>query len=118
MDLPTAVKSYQFGERAKSELIISSQLCIALTGFSDSERAGGRRMLLMLMESVRNELLFAVKSTGQPEFKKAIDFLNEAISLTESNQPDLASGKIAMAISASTTPAQEAWQVLEKNGLV
>jgi hypothetical protein len=110
MDPATAVKSYQFGERAKSELIISSQLCLALAGFSDSERAGGKRMLLLLLESVRNELQFAVKSTGQSEFKRAIDFLSEAISL-------VASAKIAMAISASTTPAQEAWQVLEKNGL-
>jgi hypothetical protein len=118
MDPATAVKSYQFGERAKSELIISSQLCLALTGFSDSERAGGKRMLLLLMESVRNELQFAARSTGQSEFKKAIDFLSEAISLTESDQPEQASGKIAMAISASTTPAQEAWQVLEKNGLI
>ncbi|HUT38423.1 MAG TPA: hypothetical protein VMW77_03865 [Methanoregula sp.] len=118
MDLATAVKSYQFGERAKSELIISSQLCIALTGFSDNERAGGRRMLLMLMESVRSELQFAAKSTGQSEFIKAINALNEAISLTESNQPEKASEKIAVAISASTTPAQEAWQVLEKNGLL
>jgi len=118
MDPATAVKSYQFGERAKSELIISSQLCLALAGFSDSERTGGKRMLLLLLESVRNELQFAVKSTGQSEFKKAIDFLSEAISLVESNQPDQASAKIAMAISASTTPAQEAWQVLEKNGLV
>jgi hypothetical protein len=118
MDLPTAVKSYQFGERAKSELIISSQLCIALPGFSDNERAGGRRMLLLLMESVRSELQFAAKSTGQSEFTKAINALNEAISLTESNQPELASEKIAVAISASTTPAQEAWQVLEKNGLL
>ena len=65
MDLPTAVKSYQFGERAKSELIMVSQLCLALTGFSEQERAGGRRMLLMMMESVRSELQFAAKSTGQ-----------------------------------------------------
>ncbi len=118
MDLGTAVKNYQFGERAKSELIICSQLCIALTGFLENERSGGRRMLLMLMESVRNELQFAVHSTGHSEFKKAIDALNVAISLMESNQPDQASEKIAAAISASTTPAQEAWQVLEKHGIL
>ena len=70
-------------------------------------------MLLMLMESVRSELQFAAHSTGQTEFKKAIDALNIAISLTESNQPEQASEKIAIAISASTTPAQEAWQVLK-----
>jgi len=118
MDLPTAVKSYQFGERAKSELIMISQLCLALTGFSEQERAGGRRMLLMMMESARGELQFAVQSTGQAEFQKAINALNEAISLTESNQPEQASQKVAAAISASTTPAQEAWQVLSEHGLL
>ena len=41
MDLPTAVKSYQFGERAKSELIMASQLCLALTGFPDGEKIRG-----------------------------------------------------------------------------
>lgn len=118
MDLPTAIKSYQFGERAKSELIMSSQLCIALTGFSETERAGGKRMLILVLESVRSELLFAVRSTGQAEFQKAINSLSEAISLIESSQPEQATQKIAMAISASTTPAQEAWQVLSEHGLL
>lgn len=117
MDLPTAVKSYQFGERAKSELITSSQLCLALTGFSEQEKPGGKRMLLLLLESVRSELQFAVRSTGQNEFNKAITSLNEAISLVESGQPEQASQKIALAISASTTPAQNAWQVLSKHGI-
>jgi hypothetical protein len=118
MDLPTAVKSYQFGERAKSELIIISQLCLALTGFSEQERAGGRRMLVMIMESARTELQFAAKSTGHAEFSKAINALNVAISLAESNQPEQATEKIAAAISAATTPAQEAWQVLSEHGLL
>lgn len=118
MDLGTAVKNYQFGERAKSELIICSQLCLALTGFSDNERSGGKRMLLLLMESVRSEIQFAANSTGHSEYKKAIDALNVAISHTESNQPEQASQKIAAAISASTTPAQEAWQVLSQHGLL
>ena len=118
MDLKTAVRSYQFGEKAKSELIMVSQFCIALTGFSETERAGGRRMLLMMMEATRNELQFAFKSTGQIEFSKAINALSEAISLLESNQFDQASQKVAVAISASTTPAQEAWQVLSEHGLL
>jgi hypothetical protein len=118
MDLKTAVKSYQFGDRAKSELIVLSQLCLALTSFPEQERAGGRRMLLMMMESVRTELQFAFKSTGQNEFTKAFNALNEAISLTESNQPEQAAQKVAAAISQSTTPAQEAWQVLSEHGLL
>jgi hypothetical protein len=118
MDPKVAVMNYQYGERAKSELILMSQLSLALSGFSDQERAGGRKMLLMMMESVRSELAFAQKSTGHREFTRAINFLNEAISLTESNQSEEASRKIAMAISASTTPAQEAWQVLSEHGLL
>jgi hypothetical protein len=118
MDLPTAVKSYQFGERAKSGLIIISQLCMALPGFPDNERAGARRMLVMMMDSVRNELQFAANSTGQAEFRKAIDALSMAISLTESNMPEQATEKIAAAISAATTPAQVGWQVLSEHGLL
>jgi len=118
MDLKTAVKSYQFGERAKSELIVSSQLCLALTGFAEGEKAGGKRMLLLLLESVRSELQFAQSSTGQKEFGSAVTSLNDAISLLEGNQPEQASQKIAAAISASTTPAQNAWQVLSEHGLL
>jgi hypothetical protein len=118
MDLSTAVKSYQFGERAKSELIMISQLCLALGSFSAPEKNGGKRMLLMVMESVRSDLQFALRSTGQQEFQKATNSLNEAISLIESNQPEQSSEKIAAAISASTTSAQEAWQVLSEHELL
>jgi hypothetical protein len=118
MDTPTAVRNYQFGERAKSALIIVSQLAMALPDFPEQERAGGRRMLLMLMESVRSEIQFATNSTGHSSFGKAINALNEAISLVESSQPEQATQKIAEAISASTTPAQEAWQVLSEHGLL
>ena len=61
MDPKTAVMNYQYGERAKSELILMSQLSLALTGFSEQERAGGRKMLLMMMESVRSELAVCTK---------------------------------------------------------
>lgn len=118
MDLKTAVMNYQFAERAKSELIVSSQLCIALTGFPEHERPGGRRMLVMLMESVRSEIQFAFRSTGTADFNKAISSVSEAISLAESNQPEQATQKIAQAISAVTTPAQNAWQVLSEHELL
>ncbi|NLD57395.1 MAG: hypothetical protein GX651_04585 [Methanomicrobiales archaeon] len=118
MDLKTAVTSYQFAERAQSELIICSQLSIALTGFPTEEKAGGKRMLIHLYEAVRNELQFAARSTGQSDFQKAINSLNEAISLVESNQPERASERVAAAISASTTTAQNAWQVLSEHGLI
>ena len=118
MDLRTAVKSYQFAERAKSELIVCSQLTIALAGFPDTERPGARRMLIMVLESVRSELEFAFRGTERMEFRKAIGLMSEAISLTESDSYGAASLKLSEAISAATTAAQGAWQVLSENGLI
>ena len=118
MDLKTAVKSYQFAERAKSELIISSQLVIALAGFPDAEKKGGRRMLIMVLDSVRAELQFAYRGTERNEFKRAIDLMGEAISLVESDQYGSASLNISESVSMVTTAAQEAWQVLGEHGLI
>ena len=118
MDLKTAVKAYQFAERAKSELIIISRLAIALTGFTGSERAGGKRMLIMLMESVRSELEFAANATGENGFRSAISHLNEAIGLTESMDTEGASEKIGLSVSEYTTIAARAWEVLSGQDLL
>jgi hypothetical protein len=118
MDDKTAVKEYQFGERAKSELILVSQLLAVLAEMKEKELAGGKRILLALMEGIRTEIGFAHRSTGAGEFQKAINHLNEAISLVESGQPGPATLKVADAISDATTAAQEAWQVLSAHGLL
>jgi hypothetical protein len=118
MDPKIAVKSYQFAERAKSELIISSLLTAALPDFPDHERAGAKRMLIMVLESVRAELEFAFRDTEKAEFRKAGGLMSEAISQIESDQYDSASLKLSESISAATTAAQEAWKVLSDNGLL
>ena len=118
MDDKTAVKMYQFGERAKSELILVSQLLTVLAELKDREFAGGKRILLTLMEGIRTELGFALASTGSGSFQRAINHLNEAISLVESGQPGPATLRVADAISDATTAAQQAWQVLSLHGLL
>jgi hypothetical protein len=118
MDLKNAVKSYQFSERAKSELIICSQLLTALSGFPDQEKAGAKRMLIMVLDVVRSELSFAYRGTEMREFRQAMDLLNEAISNTESDQYGSASLKLSESISAVTTAAMAAWQVLSEHGLI
>ena len=118
MDLKTAVKSYQFAERAKSELIICANLSTAIADFPDREKAGGKRMLIMLMDSIRSDIEFAYKDTGRSEFRRSIDLLSEAISLTESDQYGPARLKMSESISSATTAAQGAWQVLSEHGLL
>lgn len=118
MDTRTAVHAYQFAERAKSELIVGSQLANALMSFTGSEKPGGKRMLVMMLEFIRSELEFGQKATGQQHFRRAIDHLNEAIGLTESMDLGAASERLGRAVSAVTTAAQEAWQVLDEHGLI
>lgn len=118
MDPKAAIRNYQFAERAKSELIICSQLTIALAGFPEQERPAGKRMLVLLLEAVRSELEFAWRGTESQEFRKAINLLSESISIVESDNYGGASLKISESISAVTTAAQAAWQVLGEHGLV
>ncbi len=118
MDLKTAIKTYQFAERAKSELIVGSQLALALVHFPITEKPGGKRMLVMMLESIRSEVEFGYGATGQREFKNAIDHLNEAISLTESMELGAASERLSRGVSAVTTAAQEAWHTLEEHELI
>ena len=109
MDLKAAVR-YQFSERAKSELIICSQLAMALPGFSDDERPGAKRMLIMVIERYGLSP-FAFR---EPRWRNsgAPSTSSEAISLPESDQYGAASLKLSESISAVTTVAQGAWEVL------
>jgi hypothetical protein len=118
MDPRDAVIRYQHGERAKSELIIASQLLMTLPENKDDAKTGAKRMLLSMMQAVRTELAFSLKATEENEFNIAIDQLNEAISLVESDEYEAASVKIGSSISAATTVAQMGWQVLKEHGLI
>ncbi|TAJ44633.1 hypothetical protein [Methanofollis fontis] len=118
MDPKTAVLQYQYGEKAKSELILASRLIAGLTGFSDADKVGGRKMLLLLLEGIRSELEFASKSTENPSFGKSIEALNGAISMVEGSNDDEAIPKVAEAVSAATTVAQESWEALVSHGLL
>ena len=117
MDLKTAITTYQFAERAKSELIVGSQLTTALI-VPLQEKPGGKRMLLMVLESIRSEIMFAYGNTELTEFKKAVNHLNEAISLVESMDLGSAAERLSKAISAVTTAAQAAWETLQEHDLV
>jgi hypothetical protein len=116
MDKKHAVLTYQYGERSKSELMIASQLITVLSGLKDDEQKGGRKIVIQSLESVRMDLQFALRDSSLQEFQRAIDALNAAISLVESNDCDGAVRYIGSAISAVTTVAQHAWTELEKNG--
>lgn len=118
MDKKGAVSAFMYGERAKSELMIASQLITVLSGLQDAERTGGKKIVLQCLESVRIELQFAHRATDNQEFVKSVDNLNQAISLVESNDLDQSVSRIGAAISNATTVAMSGWQELEKHEFI
>lgn len=118
MDISDAVRAYQYGERAKSELLMLSQLLTVAGDLPDTERAGGKRILLIAMELVRTETEFAYRATTLQDFQRSVNSISDAISLTESNDFLGASLRIGASISAATTAAQNGWQVLNEHGLL
>jgi len=118
MDIRNSVIQYQYGERIKSELMLSSQLITVLFGLKDSEMAGGRKIVLQFLEGVRNDVQYALNETHNPEFNKVISPISQAISMVESNTLDPVLGQIGLAISAATTVAQNAWQELSTHGYI
>ncbi len=118
MDQKAAIRNYQFAERTKSELLIASKLVVSVVSYPEKEKAGGKRMLIDLLDAVRAEITVAYHSTEDAEFQKAINHLSDAISLVESDQFGIASEKLAMSVSAVTTAAQASWQVLSDHGLI
>jgi hypothetical protein len=118
MDTKEAVKAYQFGERAKSELLLLSQLLTVVSDLKGEVRTGGKQILLTAMEIVRTETNFAFRATSLSDFQRTVDRISEAISLAESDKFYEASQPIGMAVSAATTAAQKGWQVLSDHELL
>jgi hypothetical protein len=113
MELADDIVRYQYAERAKSELIVLSQMLMTLSDYRDAERAGAKRMLLSFMSSFRAEIDFSYRATSLPDFRRASELLSRAISMTESDAWGPAGLKLSEAISAVTTIAQGA---IEKIG--
>jgi hypothetical protein len=116
MNVKEAVALYQYGDRSKSELIIASQLLMTLPDYKDDALRGAKRMLLTVLGAVRSEIEFGYRATSSKDLQDAINQLNEAISLVESDGFGPASVKIGGAISSATTVAQAGWQVISDYG--
>lgn len=118
MEVRDAIVRYQHAERAKSELLIGSQLITTLTDYRDEQKTGATRVAVTFLEQVRSELMLAFNATSAQEFRKAGELLSEAIGQVESDEYGAASIKIGLAVSAVTTVAQMAWHVLDEHGLI
>jgi len=118
MDLKLALEAYTAAEHLKNSLIMASQLLAAVPSYPETERSGGARTLVTVLEVVRGDAQRAAQHTGDQSFQRAAEGLSEAISLAESKDFEQAAERVGMAISQVTTAAQGAWGQLSANGFV
>ena len=118
MDVRTAILSWQYAERLKTGVISLSKMLMSLPDYPKEERQGARRMLVAIIEEIRADAQMAAATTGITEFTKVANSLSEMISLTESSQFGLAVERAGEGVSAATTAAQAAWEVLNTHGIL
>jgi hypothetical protein len=118
MDPKDAVQRFQYGEHIKTVLITASQLEMSLPNYPETDRAGGQKMLIALLEGVRGDAQIAFRRTEEIMFQNCANQLSAAISQIESKEYESAAVTIGGAVSSATTAAQKAWEYLAEHGLI
>jgi len=118
MDPKDAVQRFQYGEHIKTVLITASQLEMSLPSYPETDRAGGQKMLIALLEGVRGDAQIAFRRTEEIMFQNCANQLSAAISQIESKEYESAAVTIGGAVSSATTAAQKAWEYLAEHGLI
>ncbi len=118
MDPKDAVQRFQYGEHIKTVLITASQLEMSLPSYPETDRAGGQKMLIALLEGVRGDAQIAFRRTEEIMFQNCANQLSSAISQIESKEYESAAVTIGGAVSSATTAAQKAWEYLAEHGLI
>jgi hypothetical protein len=112
MEIKEAILALSQSEKAKSGLLMVSQLIEIYNGMPDHERHVGERFLRPLIAMIANEIHLSKKITP-PDLWASIDkSLNAALVMMNSGVLSEATYHVVQAISAVTTIGQRAMQDL------
>ena len=117
MDLRHAIRTYQFAERLKSELIIANNL-IQETSTLEQEISGGKRILTSYVNAVLLEANLAVNTTQSPFFGTIAEKLGLALGEIDMSNFSEATKATTEALTLSTSAAGQAAQVLLENNVL
>jgi len=118
MGMREAITLFQFSERVKSFLIITSKMLDGLLGLEGDELKGARSMFERFLGAVMTEVRLAQNATRRQEFGDVNAMLSEVSSLARSGLIDEAVRKVAEAISLATTCGSQALAKLREEGLI
>jgi hypothetical protein len=112
------IVSYQFAERIKSALILSSKMLLVLEGMQGDELAGAKRVTLTFFDALSSEILLALNATGVEEFKLAEEKLKLVRRMIEAGNFQEAHGTLGSTVASVTTVCASTMQTLTEKGLL
>ncbi|MFC1830230.1 hypothetical protein ACFL0O_11545 [Thermodesulfobacteriota bacterium] len=118
MDTKTAIHTYQYAERIKSELIIASSLLALLDTLEGDERIGAEKLMKTFLEALRGEIKIAQNIEKSMNFIGAEKKVSEALEMLRLGKPADINRCISNALSLITTSCQRAMENLINNNLI
>ena len=112
------IVSYQFAERIKSALILSSKMLLVLEGMRGDELEGAKRLILTFFNALSSEIVLAQNATGMEEFKLAEEKLKLVPRMIEAGNIGEAHATLGSTVTNVTTVCARTMQALTDKGLL
>ncbi|NQE05847.1 hypothetical protein C5S32_08250 [ANME-1 cluster archaeon GoMg1] len=116
------ITSYQFAERIKSALIISSKMLAVVETLKDSELEleleGAKKTMFAFFDGLFTETGIALNATGMQEFMQVEEKVMEVKRKIEEGDYDGAYTNLGRAVSHATTACDRTMRTLIEKGLL
>jgi hypothetical protein len=112
------IVSYQFAERIKSALIISSKMLLVLEGLREDEFEGAKKVTLAFFDALSTETALAVNATGLQDFRVAEEKIKLVKRMIEGGNLREAHATLGSTVTNATTACASAMKALTEKGLL
>ena len=110
--------SYQFAERLKAALIISSKMLLVLEGLREDELEGAKKVMFAFFDALSTETMLAVKATGMQDFKVAAEKITLVKRMIEEGNLREAHATLGSTVTNATTACASTMKALTEKGLL
>lgn len=110
--------SYQFAERIKSALIISSKMLLVLETLTGNEFEGAKKVMFAFFDALSSETALAFNATGMQEFERVEETIKQAKKRIEEGAFQEAHATLGSTVSHATTACDRTMRALMEEGLM
>jgi hypothetical protein len=109
---------YQFAERIKSALLISSKMLLVLETLEGIEFEGAKKVMFAFFDAFSTETAFALNATGMQEFERVAEKVKLVKRMIEKGDFQEAHANLGSTVSHATTACDRTMRALMEEGLM